>query len=351
MRSLRHPNPSLLPVALAFLLPTFIRASALTNLTIDDTNTTYFTFTNDDANPPRWAAITPTDPCVYCAARPKTDRIHNQTWHDGSVGSVGSFSFQGSAVYIYGIDLVEPANISFTLGDNATFHYYNGTEQFVFDALLFAAFGLEDGANHTVSWVLDKSATNGTTALFDYAAVTVEEGAASSSVPSEAAASSKPKSHTGTIVSAVVGVIGGLALLGGLIFLLLRRRRRNKTRESYLAPTPITADEPARAQRVRGNYVVQPTPDTGATEPSFVTSEMVSTGAGRRTEKMVDASESTTSAAPTSPSTERSTIAPTAATATTSPSTRERFLEARLAQLEAHVQQHLPPPYQAPAEV
>ncbi|KAJ6461851.1 hypothetical protein C8R47DRAFT_104932 [Mycena vitilis] len=340
----------LLPVALAFLLPTFVCA-VLTNLTIDDTNTTYFTFTDDDANPPRWAAITPADPCVYCAARPKTDRIHNQTWHDGSVGSAGSFSFQGSAVYIYGIDLAKPANISFTLGDNTTFHYYNGTEQFVFDALLFAALGLEDGANHTVSWVLDESATTGTTALFDYAVVTVQEEAASSPVPSQAAAS-KPKSHTGTIVGAVVGVIVGLALLGALVFLLLRRRRRNKTRESYLAPTPITADAdaPTRAQRVRGNYVVQPTPDAGATESTFATSEMVSTGVARRNEKTADASESTTSAAPTSPSTERSTIAPTAATTDTSPSTREQFLEARLAQLEAHVQQHLPPPYQAPPE-
>ncbi|KAJ7663327.1 hypothetical protein DFH06DRAFT_1395540 [Mycena polygramma] len=143
--------------------------------------------------------------------------------------------------------------------------------------------------------------------LFDYAAVTVEEGAASP-VPSQAGASSAD-----------------------------------------------AGDTPPRAQRVRGNYVVQPTPDT---EPSFVTR---STGPVRRTEKTLDATESTTSAAPTSPSTERSTIAPTTTTTTTastspsgrdqtSPSSREQFLEARLAQLEAHVQQHLPPPYQAPPE-
>jgi hypothetical protein len=137
-------------------VPSFVHASAaFINLTIDDTNSTFFSFTDADRNPPSWAAITPSAPCVYCSAKPKTDRIHNQTWHDGGVGSAGSFTFQGayrfglsscrsnglpgSAVYIYGIDLATPGNISFTMDDDTTIRYYNGTQQFVFDALFFMA--------------------------------------------------------------------------------------------------------------------------------------------------------------------------------------------------------------------
>jgi hypothetical protein len=86
-------------------------------------------------------------------------------------------------VYIYGIDLADPANISFTMDNtNKSFHYYNGTQQFVFDALFFSAQNLAQGAKHTFSWVINESKTNGTTGLFDYAVVTVEESAAPSCV-------------------------------------------------------------------------------------------------------------------------------------------------------------------------
>jgi hypothetical protein len=64
-------------------------------LTVDDTNTTFFNFIDADVNPPSWAAISPGDPCAYCSAQPQTVSIYDQTWHDGSVGSAGSFTFQG----------------------------------------------------------------------------------------------------------------------------------------------------------------------------------------------------------------------------------------------------------------
>jgi hypothetical protein len=86
-------------------------------------------------------------------------------------------------MYIYGIDLENPANIPFALdGVNTSFHYYAGTEQFVVNQLFFSAKNLEESVNHTVSWVLNKSKTDGTTGLFDYAVITVEEAASSSCV-------------------------------------------------------------------------------------------------------------------------------------------------------------------------
>ncbi|KAJ6564008.1 hypothetical protein B0H19DRAFT_1258525 [Mycena capillaripes] len=408
MASGRHPLPFLSLLALPFLLllTPFVHA-ALTNLTIDDTNSTYFTFTDADSNPPSWAAITPGAPCVYCSAQPPTDRIHNQTWHDGSVGSAGSFTFQGatpplapspvhrarccirihssqwpgSAVYIYGIDLASPANISFILDDSPIpqFHYHNGTQQFVFDALFFAASNLssfeeDGGVNHTVSWVLDKSRLNGTTGLFDYAIVTVEEStiapSPSNAVPNQGSTSkTRSKSKNGTIIAAVVGTIAGLALLAGLIFLLLRRRSKEDSdsrEESISEPDHNTPPQP-RPQRVRDNYVVRPFVESALslsqTQPSSLTTTPAPTM--NQPEKTLDLSwtnptlsvSALSVGSATSPLStvhrdpEMSTLAPTITSGTTmSSSARERFLEDRLAIIEAHLQQHLPPPYQPPPE-
>jgi len=64
-----------------------------------------------------------------------------------------------------------------------TFHYYNGSEQFVFKSLFFSAKDLIDGVNHTVSWVLHATRANGTTqaGLFDYAIVTIDQSQTSTS--------------------------------------------------------------------------------------------------------------------------------------------------------------------------
>ncbi|KAJ7844591.1 hypothetical protein B0H14DRAFT_3455449 [Mycena olivaceomarginata] len=42
------------------------------------------------------------------------------------------------------------------MGDDTTFHYYTGTEQFVFRALFFEAENLAESVSHTVSWVINK---------------------------------------------------------------------------------------------------------------------------------------------------------------------------------------------------
>ncbi|KAJ7663322.1 hypothetical protein DFH06DRAFT_347594 [Mycena polygramma] len=355
MASLSHL--SLIFLASTLFVPSLICAT-LGNLTIDDTNTAYFTFTNDpDANPPSWAAITPAKPCLYCSAQPMTDQIHNQTWHDGSVGSAGSFTFQGSAVYIYGIDLEHPANISFTMGNHTAFHYYNGSEQFVFDALFFAAANLADGVNHTVSWVLDKTDLNGTTGLFDYAVVTVDStsGSSSGSVPNEGS-TSKRKPRIGTIVGAVLGAVGGLAILAALLSLHLFFRGHNN-RNQNVSPA---ADKPRRAQRVRDNYIIRPFSETApsttqsqARTPTQPLSPTTPT-AGTRAEKTLEipSTAPTHSVVSTSPVSPRSPTEISTRPSTTSMSTsvRERFLEDRLAILEAHVQQHLPPLYEPPPE-
>jgi hypothetical protein len=47
----------------------------------------------------------------------------------------------GSAISIYGIEVINPANISFTMDDPATktFHYFDTRGGFVYNALFFEA--------------------------------------------------------------------------------------------------------------------------------------------------------------------------------------------------------------------
>ncbi|KAJ7858873.1 hypothetical protein B0H13DRAFT_1901685 [Mycena leptocephala] len=61
--------------------------------------------------------------------------------------------------------------------------YYTGFAQFVFKSqLFFSTTALAPSANHTVSWVLHATETNGTTGLFDYAVITVVESTVAPSV-------------------------------------------------------------------------------------------------------------------------------------------------------------------------
>jgi hypothetical protein len=62
--------------------------AALTNVTIDDTNSNFWTFAGS------WHAVTPTTPCGGCSKQPDPGLTHNSTWHDGELRS-GSFTFQG----------------------------------------------------------------------------------------------------------------------------------------------------------------------------------------------------------------------------------------------------------------
>ncbi|KAJ6554354.1 hypothetical protein B0H19DRAFT_1071757 [Mycena capillaripes] len=223
-------------IFLAFLAssPSIRVYAALTNMTIDDTNSTFWTWAGS------WNAVTPTTPCsTGCTAQPDPGLVYNSTWHDGGLRS-GSFVFQGSAVHIYGIDLYNPANISFAMNNPSitSTHYYEG-EGYVYNSLFSSVTNLDPTVQHTVTWILEASSEGGCTALFDYAMVTLDQtvgsspGASSSSFVSSVNAASSSgivtaatthKSESSSIVGVVVGVVGGLAILGALIVFLRRRK-------------------------------------------------------------------------------------------------------------------------------
>ncbi|KAJ6564097.1 hypothetical protein B0H19DRAFT_1067690 [Mycena capillaripes] len=353
--------PPLLLLLLTFFTPSL---AALTNLTIDDSDLAYFTWTEDPGVAPvptlPWAAISPTTPCLYCSAQPQTADIYQQTWHDGTNNSAGSFTFQGSAVYIYGIDLSNPANISFTLDGNAApFHYYAGSEQFVFKSLFFSATALPPTVKHTVSWVLHATKTNGSTGLFDYAVITVDESTAApsgTSASSQSSGTSPPstqsrsKSKIGPFLG---GLIGGVALIAAIgIAVVFLRRRRRRTPDA-----PLLQGEGEAPQTREASGQARPTDLQPFTEqaPSPLSATPGS-------EKMLDAawmnpalSLPTTTSIPSTSTTDlsESSAPPSSAvplSSTTRDTEREIVLEDRIAQLEAQVQQHIaqPPPYVAP---
>ncbi|KAK7017164.1 hypothetical protein R3P38DRAFT_2985761 [Favolaschia claudopus] len=355
------------------LLPFTFSRAALTNVTIDDTDLSYFAWTEDPSmgvSPTLpWAAASVASPCSYCSAQPQGNdggaNIHNQTWHDGADGSAGSLTFQGSAVYIFGIDLTNPANISFTLDKTAAgFHYYAGNERFIYNALFFSTQNLDPNSNHTVAWTLHSTPTNGTAALFDYAILTIDASSTSAS-PSASqtnpppSANSKSKSKTGPIVGGVVGGLAAIALVTLALFFF--RRRKQKPRDA--TPTdvhPFVADRaeatpPASASADAvtspmsekmldvswNNPTLLPTQPTTTTSPSVTSapSELPSSAPPPSTAPLPAADNM--SASGSSPST-RETRAPTT---TTDSSARTQALEARLAQLEARMGDYLPPAY------
>ncbi|KAJ7200794.1 hypothetical protein GGX14DRAFT_571802 [Mycena pura] len=236
--------------------------AALTNTTVDDT-------TIDDTNeqfwsfPGPWVAITPSTPCHTCRAQPNPELAHNNTWHDGSATS-GAFEFQAYAVYIYGIDFPDSANMTFNISSSPTssFHYYAGPV-YVYNSLFFSATGLDPTTKHTVTWLFTQPNTGGIpSGLLDYAVVTVDqpEGDTSatgsgSSLPSSPSTDSpnliKQKSNTGVIIGTVVGVIGGLALSAAFISKYRRRSRAQSTAHAIEPYNSLTASRPS-PERAKG---------------------------------------------------------------------------------------------------
>ncbi|KAJ7207419.1 hypothetical protein GGX14DRAFT_698156 [Mycena pura] len=222
-----------------------IQFAASTNITVDDTNSTIWTFVGG------WSAVTPETPCPGCFAQPDPKQVFNSSWHDGSVVS-GSVTFQGSAIYIYGIDMTATSgtNISFSMNNPTTagFHYFGSTGT-TYNVLFFSATNLDSSVEHTVSFIGQTSLTGAGAMLFDYANITVDQQLeetvtllSSSSSTTTSTTSPSPsstplaapqppptrKSNTGAIIGAVVGGVGGLAILVAL-FLILRRRRRTSS--------------------------------------------------------------------------------------------------------------------------
>ncbi|KAJ7438449.1 hypothetical protein FB451DRAFT_159546 [Mycena latifolia] len=176
-----------LPHSFILLVLAALANSSITNTTVDDTSSS---FTFDGA----WSAITPTSPCDICSSKPDPSQTQGGTWHDGNcrtgapTTTTGSFTFQGSAIYIFGIDqAISQPNIVFTLGNVQQTHHYTGTESFAYHALFFSATGLAADQMHTVNWVFNVDDSTGVevqAALFDYAVVTSgEEDAAPTPTP------------------------------------------------------------------------------------------------------------------------------------------------------------------------
>ncbi|KAJ7827490.1 hypothetical protein B0H14DRAFT_2814479 [Mycena olivaceomarginata] len=163
-----------LPHSFVFLLLAVLTSAAIINTTIDDSSSS-FTFTGT------WNTITPSSPCTICSSKPDPSKMHDGTWRDGNirigapVGTSGSFTFTGSAVYIFGIDQTSSQpDIAFTVDSIQQTHHYTGSELFVYDALFFSATGLASDETHTVNWVFNVADTGVEVqaALFDYAIVT-----------------------------------------------------------------------------------------------------------------------------------------------------------------------------------
>ncbi|KAF7369336.1 hypothetical protein MVEN_00261900 [Mycena venus] len=173
--STRAINLFVLLLCTLLLLPSAVNG-AITNTTIDDADSSHFTFTGG------WTAVSPSSPCDFCSSKPDASQTFGGTWHDGnyrtgaSETTTGSFTFTGSAVYIFGIDQAQSQpDIAFTLGSTQSVHHYTGTEQFVYNALFFSATGLAADQQHTVNWIFNIDQTTGVgvqAALFDYAIVT-----------------------------------------------------------------------------------------------------------------------------------------------------------------------------------
>ncbi|KAJ7476452.1 hypothetical protein FB451DRAFT_1243255 [Mycena latifolia] len=361
--------PLLLALVLALLsLPA--AHAAETNVTIDDSNGAYFSWTEDTGTPRPtlpWAAITPATPCAYCSAQPQTGDIENKTWHDGTNNSAGALTFQGAAVYLYGIDLANPANISFALdGAPAGFHHYDGAAQFVFRALFFAQQNLDATVNHTLAWVLHATATNGTVGLIDYAVVTLDAGgSASASNPASTGTSSpstsKKKSPAGPIAGGVIGGLALVLLITAAVFFCTRRRRRDASNPLDARPfAGVPAMSEAGGARAGGEKTldVSWTHPAPAPAPSSVAPPSESPPSSAVPPSSVSAAPPTVSSLPASqaqlsspPVTETQTAPLSSGAASTSPpsapsvSERERALEERLAHLEAQVLAVAPPAY------
>ncbi|KAJ6571808.1 hypothetical protein B0H19DRAFT_669509 [Mycena capillaripes] len=173
----------------ALVLHTFLATQAFgasTNITVDDTNSTVWTFVGG------WSAVTPSTPCPGCFAQPDPKQVYNSSWHDGSLIS-GSVTFQGSAIYIYGIDMTATSgtNISFSMNNPpiAGFHYF-GLTGTTYNVLFFSATNLDSGVEHTVSFIGQTSLTGAGAMLFDYAMITVDQQETTSSSPPNIAPSS-----------------------------------------------------------------------------------------------------------------------------------------------------------------
>ncbi|KAM5539937.1 hypothetical protein V8D89_006440 [Ganoderma adspersum] len=247
-------------IILPSLLLPFPVSSALVNRTIDDESGDSVTGTKpvygpDDSNYWKQGST-----CSGCHITPLIDKTQpfDGTWHDGTYSPGGpdltiSFSFTGTAVYVYNIvpntvDFTDTlANITFTLdGSHAGtyLHVPDPTTVFLYRQVVYKNTNLAN-QEHTVE--MRSSGTNASLILFDYVIYTAEETSSSSSGTSSSTTSSSSSSATSapssssshsTPVGAIAGgIVGGIAFLAILAVVGFFFRRRHNPEE----PQPLSA--------------------------------------------------------------------------------------------------------------
>ncbi|KAJ7138653.1 hypothetical protein C8R46DRAFT_1321726 [Mycena filopes] len=358
IRLLPHDHPLYL-----FMLAPLLTASAIltlhaflatqayaepVNITVDDTNSTLWGF------PGGWHAVTPLTPCgPGCLNNPDPTQAFNSTWHDGN-NFAGFFTFQASAVYIYGIDNRSTAGtkITFTMEDPHTLQvheYPPGAIQPVYNVLFFSAINLDATIQRTVSFFGGGGEPGAGPMLLDYAVITVDsepiilssasatsaaDPSASSSSDSTVVPVAKHTSNIGAIAGAVVGVVAALLILAGVLVFLRRRRRRRG-----MEAVPAKSNDVEGAAPVPGQvepYYVSPPSARHSLEPrhsggpSFMGGAVSSSGASTVT------TQQQLSPTATSARSEKSGAAPVVLSwDRNSARAPETELEARVRQLEA----------------
>ncbi|KAJ7131708.1 hypothetical protein C8R43DRAFT_657578 [Mycena crocata] len=295
---------ALLPVIYLF----FHSANAsATNITIDDTNSTFFTYTQS------WNAVTLSTPCPTCFWQLDASQLYNNSWHDAAESRSASCTFRGSAIYLYGVDVPNGANISFTMNTPAiqAYHHYDG-DAAVYRALLFHASDLEPSTEHTLTWLLTPAADGGSVGIIDYAIVTQVDSAGSAQTSSAGSPKASPKIRL--IVGAVVGGIGTLALLVLISFVLWRRSKQRSRSADVM--------ERERDMGSRDPLLVVPFRESPPSESGSASSSIYPSSRKQQTPEMS-----------------------VVGTESASWSGREHELEERVRDLEAQVEAQAPPPY------
>ncbi|EJD35765.1 hypothetical protein AURDEDRAFT_175161 [Auricularia subglabra TFB-10046 SS5] len=217
-------------------------------------------------------------PCTVCSAQPDPTFVVNGTWHDqltfsGEEPATISFTFSGTAVYVFcivpnGIPLtpINVTRLSFYLDDSVSgsyLHHVDKTlDQYLYNQLVFNRDDLTAG-NHTLR-IANQPADTGSLILFDYAVYTTEvSDAPVSASPSAEVSSTSAASPSKTPASApspvgvdgehpaniklIVGVSvgGGLAalLLLVVIFQIYSQSLRRSVPQPYVPP-PATQQQP-----------------------------------------------------------------------------------------------------------
>lgn len=217
--------------------------------------------------------------CSACHITPFIDKTQSfdGTWHDGTYSPGGpdltiSFSFTGTAVYVFNI-IPNTLNFTDTLAD-VTFtvdgahgdeyvHTPDSTSTFLYRQLVYKSTGL---ANQEHSVIMSSTGTKSSLILFDYVVYTAEQSITSSgmstsstSSASSSATSTPSSSHSTPVAAIAGGVVGGIAFLAilavvGFIFRRRRNPKQSRPTSAHLETKPFVEDSDMAAYGTGSAY-------------------------------------------------------------------------------------------------